>query len=284
MCILKLLELIKRINKLLRFLLAQLHLDSLIGRGSPKAIRTALKSLRGESKVTNDNMKALDTAYEHAMERIEKQIGDQPMLAKQALSWITCARRPLTTSELRHTLGVEIRTSRFDEENLPELEDTVSVCAGLVTVDKESDIIRLVHYTTQEYFERTRTSWFPGAQIDITIVCVTYLSFDIFETGFCQSDREFKARLRTNVLYDYAAQNWGHHAHLALTEEDLILNLLESGAKVAAASQAMMASGGYFGYGQGVQSPLGSLRPLFSRENATFQFNKLQNARKSYCG
>src|SRR5437667_12719368 len=116
--------------------------------------------------LSNDKAKALDSAYEQAMERIEGRMGDQTVLAKQVLAWITCAKRALTTSELRHALGVEIGTSRFDKENLPDLEDTVSVCAGLVTVDEESDIIRLVHYTTQEYFERTWTSWFPGAQID----------------------------------------------------------------------------------------------------------------------
>ena len=40
----------------------------------------------------------------------------------------------------------------------------VSVCAGLVTVDEESDIIRLVHYTTQEFFERTQNIWFPNCR------------------------------------------------------------------------------------------------------------------------
>ncbi|KAH0560062.1 hypothetical protein GP486_003417 [Trichoglossum hirsutum] len=239
------------------FLLARLHLDSLIGKRSPKAIRIALKSLQRESKVTSDSTKALDTAYENAMERIENQIGDRTVLAKQVLSWITCARRPLTTSELRHALGVEIGTSRFDEENLPELEDTVSVCAGLVIVDKESDIIRLVHYTTQEYFERTWTSRFPNTQTYIVNVCVTYLSFDVFETGFCQSDGEFEARLQMNVLYEYAARNWGHHARRASIkessiEEDLILSFLKSEAKVSATSQAMIAFRNYSGYSQRV--------------------------------
>ncbi|KAH0536092.1 hypothetical protein FGG08_006997, partial [Glutinoglossum americanum] len=233
------------------FLLAQLHLDSLIGTRSPKAIKMALGCLRKESiLLSNDKAKVLDSAYEQAMKRIEGQMGDQPVLAKQVLAWITCAKRALTTSELQHALGVEIGTSRFDEENLPELEDIVSACAGLVTVDEESDIIRLVHYTTQKYFEWTWTSWFPGAQIDITNVCVTYLSFDTFETGFCQSDGEFEARLQTNVLYDYAARNWGYHAHTALIKEDLILNLLESRAKVSAASQAMIASRSYSGHSQ----------------------------------
>ena len=174
------------------------------------------------------------------MERIQGQVADSHELAKQVLSWIACAKTPLTTLELRHALAVEIGEPELDEENLPEVEDMVSVCAGLVTVDEESNIIRLVHYTTQEYFERTWASWFPNAQTDITKTCVTYLSFDSFDIGFCQTDEEFEARLRENVLYDYATYNWGYHACAASTEtEQLVLHFLKNEAKVSASSQSM---------------------------------------------
>ena len=177
------------------------------------------------------------------MERIEDQVADSQELARQVLSWIVCAKRPLTTLELQHALAVEIGEPELDEENLPEIEDMVSVCAGLVTVDEESDIVRLVHYTTQEYFERTWASWFPNAQTDITKTCVTYLSFSNFDTGFCQTDKEFEARLRGSILYDYAAHNWGYHARAASIEaEQSVLHFLKNGAKVSASSQAMMLS------------------------------------------
>ncbi|OBT47113.1 hypothetical protein VE00_03058 [Pseudogymnoascus sp. WSF 3629] len=220
------------------FLLAQLHLDSLKGKKSPKAIRATLNKLPTGSE-------AYDYAYKDAMERIEGQLPDEEELAKQVLSWITCAKRPLTTSELEHALAVEIGQSQFDEENLCKVGDMVSVCAGLVTVDEESDIIRLVHYTTQEYFERTQSDWFPDAEAEITTICATYLSYSGFEIGFCQTDNEFEDRLRLYQLYNYATHYWGRHARNAYTLHPVVADFLKSKAKVEAASQGLLATKHY---------------------------------------
>ncbi|KFY84554.1 hypothetical protein V500_09211 [Pseudogymnoascus sp. VKM F-4518 (FW-2643)] len=237
-------EIIKAVDGM--FLLAQLHLESLIGKRSPKAIRTALEKLPTGSE-------AYDYAYTEAMERIEGQLADSQELAKQALGWITCSKRPLTTLELQHALAVEIGQSSLDEDNLPEIDDVVSVCAGLVTIDEGSGIIRLVHYTTQEYFERTWTSWFHSAQNDITEACVTYLLFSAFKAGSCATDVEFEERLRLNPLYDYAARNWAYYACTGSTEvEELILDLLRNDAAVSASSQAMLTTKDNYGYSQDV--------------------------------
>jgi hypothetical protein len=99
------------------------------------------------------------------MDRIEGQVSGQEKLAKEVLLWITCAKRPLITSELQHALAVEVGKPELDEENLSKIEYMVSVCAGLVTVDEDSNIIRLVHYTTQEYFEPRRFGFRMRSQI-----------------------------------------------------------------------------------------------------------------------
>lgn len=82
------------------------------------------------------------------MLRITSQKYGFQKLARRVLLWITCAKRPLTTQELRHALAVEISEPEIDDENLTEVADMVSVCAGLVTIDQESNIICLVHYIT----------------------------------------------------------------------------------------------------------------------------------------
>jgi hypothetical protein len=120
------------------------------------------------------------------MEKIEGQVADSQEFARQVLAWIIYIRRFLIILEFRYAFTVEIGESELGKENFPEMENTISVCADLITVDKENDIIRLVYYITQEYFERIWIFCFPDMQRDITTICIIYLFFDIFGTGFCQ--------------------------------------------------------------------------------------------------
>jgi hypothetical protein len=190
----------------------------------------------------------LGHAYDQAMERINGQMPGFRDLAKKVLAWIACAKRPLTTSEVQHALSVEVGEFELDEDNLPQIEDMVSVCAGLVTIDKKSSIIRLVHYSTQEYFQRTQRRWFQNAETEIATICVTYLSFNVFESGFCHTDVEFEERLQLNQLYDYATHNWGHHAREASTSCQEVIGFLESKLKTEAASQVLLAIKRYSGH------------------------------------
>ncbi|KAK2762720.1 hypothetical protein FQN54_000894 [Arachnomyces sp. PD_36] len=225
------------------FLLLRLYLDSLMCKRSPKAIRTALRNMQKRSKASTggNTPEALHDAYEEAMERIQGQVPDSRDLAKETLSWITFARRPLTTTELQHALAIEPGEPRLDEDNISEIDDIISACAGLVVVDDECDIIRLVHYTTQEYFDRTWNHWFPEVQTHVAKMCLTYLIFDDFELGFCPSDAAFEERLRSNVFYDYAANNWARHARGTPAEYDpSVLDLFKNESKTSSFAQAMM--------------------------------------------
>jgi hypothetical protein len=241
------------LTSLLRFLLTQLYLTLLDDKPTPKAVRNALKRFQKQAEESDDDKELgiLTQAYQQTMERVTGQKKGFRLLAEKVLSWITCAKRPLTTSELQHALAVEAGESELDEDNLPYIDNMIAVCYGLVTVEEETNIIRLVHNTTQEYFKKTRKDWFPDAEEDIARTCVTYLSFSKFESGFCRTDEEFNGRLQLNPLYNYAARNWGHHSREASVGiEQLVVGFLESEAKVSGCSQAMMSSSGSSGYSQ----------------------------------
>ena len=55
-----------------------------------------------------------------------------------------------------------------------------------------------------------------------------------FKSGICQNDKEFKQRLQSNKLYDYAAHNWGRHARTASTSCQGVMEFLQKQAQVEA--------------------------------------------------
>ncbi|CAG8003133.1 unnamed protein product [Penicillium salamii] len=199
------------------FLLARLHIDSLQGKRSPKMIQQALKTLPT----------GLDAAYGEAMSRIENQNSNEVETAKDVLCWISCATRPLTPLELQHALAIEDNLSFLDEDNISEIEDLVSVCAGLVTVDDQSGVVRLVHYTMQDFFDRTKDTIFPDAHQRIATRCIDYLCFDVFSNlSHATTKGQFDVLFRENPLTEYTANNLQHHIHQQELDPALISRLL----------------------------------------------------------
>jgi hypothetical protein len=151
-----------------RFLLAKLHIDSLSTKSTVKGVREALKTLP----------KTLNNSYDEAMKRISDQNEESYAIAHSTLTWVANAKRPLTVLEIQTALAVEPGTKSLDEDNILDVEIILSVCAGLVIIDEQLSVVRLVHYTTQEYLDHIQPQQFPDAQTEITRSLLTYLAFD----------------------------------------------------------------------------------------------------------
>jgi hypothetical protein len=69
-------------------------------------------------------------------------------LAQHVLSWVTCAERPLVKSEVQHAWAVrESDEGELDQDSIPDVDQMVSVCCGLVIIDDE----RLIHQRPQQH-------------------------------------------------------------------------------------------------------------------------------------
>ncbi|KAJ7440441.1 ankyrin repeat-containing domain protein, partial [Mycena latifolia] len=152
------------------FLLAKLHTESLATKNTVKAVREALQHLP----------KNLNHTYEEAMNRIKNQNEDDRQLALQALTWIAYAKRPLSVAELCEALAIEPGATTLDVDNLLDINIVLSVCAGLIIVDEAMSVVRLIHYTTQGYFDSIQPGQFPDAHTIIASQCLAYVSFDEF--------------------------------------------------------------------------------------------------------
>jgi len=233
-CSLLVLHTRSKLNSVVRFLLARLHVDSFLDKRTKQKVLSTLDKLSKGSA-------ALDEAYGEAIKRIDGQLAEDCSLARGALSWITYAQRPLTTKELCCALAIKPGDKALNKDDVYDVEDVISVCAGLVIVDEESSIIRLVHYTTQEYFERVRLEWNPGAQEEIAVACLTYLSFDTFQSGSCASDKAFEQRLVENGFFNYSSHYWSEHVRaVESTTSRLALDFLCNGALVDSTAQGAL--------------------------------------------
>ncbi|KAJ4290853.1 hypothetical protein N0V90_010048 [Kalmusia sp. IMI 367209] len=212
------------------FLLAQLQMDAVAKKNNRRDVRNVLTTLPRELHYT----------YDDAMRRIWSQGEEDVALATRVLYWTSYALRPLTLLMLQHAIAIEPGDIFFDDAGIPDEEIMISVCAGLVTVDQESQTIRLVHYTTQEYFESIRVTRFPHAQISVTRSCLAYLCFQDFATP-CKTNEEIEERLNRYPFLAYAAQYWGEHARGEPEEKvkDLALALFRSHSKLCAVVQIM---------------------------------------------
>ncbi|KAJ5358379.1 uncharacterized protein N7496_010792 [Penicillium cataractarum] len=245
------------------FLLAQPYLKLLKGQATLTAVRSVLKELQRQSPELNMDSKrdVLYKVYNGAMERINQQVPSFQQRAAKALSWITCARRALTTVELLQALAVKPKDIKIDEGSFEKIDKIISVCAGMVTVDEASNIIGLAHYITQEYLERTRNHWLPNAEADIANTCITYLSFSAFENGACRNDDEFDKRLQSHPFYDYAARNWGYHAQAAPALPDCVLNFSRNTRNQMFPTMTELHLTSYFGIEEAVRVLLGIHKP-----------------------
>jgi hypothetical protein len=179
--------------------MARLHVGLLSTAHSKQDIFKALDELP----------KGIDETYDEIMHRIKNQPAKEAELAKRILGWITYAKEPLTTKQLQQALSITLDSTHPDEDAETHEQILISACLGIVTVDSKSNLIRLVHYTTQEYIERIRETQFPEAQAIIAKTCLTCLGFDMFT----ESDDNLYKRSDNYIFYHYTFGFWAEHVN-----------------------------------------------------------------------
>ncbi|KAL9480807.1 hypothetical protein ACSS6W_005593 [Trichoderma asperelloides] len=218
------------------FLLAKFHVDSLRAKTTPAQIIETLQVLpRGPD--------AYQQAYEKTINRIRGQQREHQQLARRVLQWLACAAREITTLELRHALAIRSgSTSLPNEEEFESSTVMVEVCMGLVMIEKESGVIRLLHHTALEYLHQnmmclwslegpktmgnllsapeTSKDAMKKAHQGIAEACINYLSFEDIQLQLNRRDWgarciywDFNGNKYSGVypFYSYAERHWAYH-------------------------------------------------------------------------
>jgi len=198
------------------FLLVALNIDAILGEITLYQRRKKLDEMtKGES---------LGDAYAATLSRMKVQSRSRSKLGMDVLMWVSHTERPLHVDELCHALGVEAGSADLNIWNIPEIETLLACLLGLVTVEKSSFTVRLVHYTLQEYLSHNSNLFFEPHSM-FAELCLTYLNF--------RQVMDFSPALDsvppTAPFVDYASCHWGSHARQENTEnvKTLALKLLD---------------------------------------------------------
>lgn len=171
-------------------------MDNLATKSSLSALRNTLQTMPTK----------LEDTYNQIMERIAEQNTDDANLASRILSWLTYSVRPLRVHELQHALLHDPRQGIddiLDFDSLVDKEVLLSVCAGLVTLEEETSLVRFIDYTTQEYLQRVRDQRFPKAKVNITRACIAYIR----DSGRHRIDDKSRDQMFGEFWF-YASDNW----------------------------------------------------------------------------
>ena len=176
-----------------------------------------------------DALDSLPTTYENTYDEALQRIKDgdpfQSRRAFQVFSWLSFAMEPLTVEQMRHALAISPKRTAFNERALPDEEDILSVCGGLVIVDDMLMTVRLVHYTIQEYFIERRGTLFPRGEQYVALDCLRYLSYTDFDLPSADGDDLFRRRQKYHFLI-YAAKHWSRHVLQSDSQIDLADQIL----------------------------------------------------------
>lgn len=200
------------------FLHAKLNMDSLKYMRRVKAIKTALKNF------TSGSASSYDTSYDEAMSRITAQSEDDYRLAQTVLTWLVHTIRPLSEVELEAVLAVEPGERTLDPDNVIPITELQSLCAGLITVDEQARTVRLVHYTTKEYFLRNPQKLLVNPHRALADICVSFLEFEEFNSwdsaNYQQNYLRLTSRIKHYKFLTYAIVHYEDHVSATLPSDD----------------------------------------------------------------
>jgi hypothetical protein len=169
----------------------------------------------------------LDETYDTAVERIRAHPKSENVeISIRALKWVTFARRRLRDVELLHALAVKDTSKDIEQSDLHQIEKVISLCGGLVALDRITSEVRLVHETTQQYFQK----YFRGdddGDAGIVITCLRYFSFPTFSHPVCDK-YSFEERIHQYRLSIYASENLFVHIREGQLEERFYKRIVET--------------------------------------------------------
>jgi ankyrin repeat protein len=140
-------------------------------------------------------------------------------MAYKILMFLTFESTPWDVLSMQCAIAVDLDEDDFGEEDKSPVSMLPFVCKGMVTLDSDSQTIRLVHYSTQEYLLRHSATIFPNGNASIAFTYLHYLA--IGPPNLVTSRTETSISWITHPCATRAALLWGEHARFCEMDNNL---------------------------------------------------------------
>ena len=140
--------------------------------------------------------KTLKASYDVTFKSIENFASTSRMIAQNAMKWLMCAQRQLSSTEFIAAVSMDLDGNSISVST----SELLHICCNMVMLDTGLNIFRLVHLSVREYLE-SREDYLPeGNHRLATERCIN--SF-IYAVDYPTSDR--------NCFSFYSALYWPTH-------------------------------------------------------------------------
>jgi WD40 repeat protein len=198
------------------FLWVRLVMDELEGVYGYESIMSVLQGIPEGMKSYYQR-----TISEMAENKREKHI------AKAILLWVVCAARPLSISELSEALKLDIKV------HFPSAKSAIEgLCGQLVSVDKQTNLVHIVHLTAREFLSSNDAGEFKITRSEaherIALTCLHLLISPVMQPP---RHRRLVGKRRpeqaASLLLDYSITQFSEHIVAASAESDKLLVALD---------------------------------------------------------
>ncbi|KAF4343584.1 heterokaryon incompatibility protein het-E-1 [Fusarium beomiforme] len=159
------------------FLWAFLTIEDICSRKCDKDIRQALKDIPVD----------LPATFDRTLGRIERK-KHHTAIVEKAFTLIKASFEPLTLSQLREALSVEIGQQTLDNEDLISVIDRLPTWCENLSCVEEADTVHFSHHSIHQYLLTPGSGDFqnfhlPGGKCNQYMgeLCVTYINLDNFQ-------------------------------------------------------------------------------------------------------
>lgn len=144
-------------------------------------------------------------------------------IAKAMLQWVALAARPLSTAELAYALSIDVDTQLSSPKSAIE-----GLCGHLISVDEESDQVRIVHNTAREFLSSDDAGYFQISREEahkrIALVCLEVLCGPEMQPPPDQRMLDQKRpQVGESALLDYAVCHFSDHIFNTSASSDELL-------------------------------------------------------------